>query len=113
MKDKYLKRIKAYSCYVGSESDGCTVIFARSRNEARKLALNTETCEDAAYIDVVACRMPDIDLLYRGKVEGDWDDMQLRKALVEKHGWTCLEPDPEECKVCGLCMDPLTDDPIL
>ena len=76
-----------------------TVVFAETRNEAKSLALSTDACEDAQYIDIEARRMPELDSEYRGHFEMEWDDPEDRAALVA-HGWACFEVEPDECETC-------------
>lgn len=76
-----------------------TVVFAETRSKAKTLALAMDACEDAQYIDIEARRMPDLDSEYRGHFEMEWDDPQDRAALIA-HGWTCIEPEPDECEAC-------------
>lgn len=96
--------MKAYKVWdAKAEENYCDVIFAESENQAKTLAVGSGCCEWADYIDVRAKRLPKVDKLYKGKIYGDWYDMELRKVLVEQYGWTCIEPDYEECIRCQLC----------
>ena len=76
-----------------------TVVFAETRNEAKSLALSTDCCEDAPYIDIEARRLPELDSEYRGHFEMDWDDPQDRAALIAQ-GWSCIDADPDVCETC-------------
>ena len=78
---------------------GSTVVFAPTRGKARALALSTDTCEDIDFTAVGVRRFPEMDNAYRGRNEIDWYNMDDRLALV-KLGWSCGEPDYDECKDC-------------
>ena len=94
--------MKAYRVW---DEESCenwqTVVFAENRNEAKTIAMGTDACEDARYIDIRATRLTDLDKEYRGHIEMDWGDAQDRIALV-KHGWTCNPDywDPDDCAKC-------------
>lgn len=91
--------MKAYKAFDnGAVEIYSTVVFAENCREAKKIAFETECCEDAQYIDVRVQRFPQADKLYRGLREIDWYDMNERKALVEL-GWSCFEPS-FECETC-------------
>ena len=91
--------LKAYRAWGVNDVEAReTVVFAENAREAKKIASETETCEDADYIDVRVQRFPQMDEHYRGSAEVDWYDMEDRKALVEL-GWTCLYTS-EECDTC-------------
>lgn len=95
--------MKAYKVWdTKSLEFSSTVVFAKNSREAKKLALGTDACEDADYINVRVLRFPEMDSHYRGKTEIDWYDMEDRKALVSL-GWMCLETS-EECDACPLKM---------
>lgn len=91
---------KAYKVY-DNENCECfsTVVFADSRNEAKVLALSTDACEDARYIDIRAERLRGADCLYKGSFEVDWYDEDTRLTLVRDFGWSCFEPS-WECDGC-------------
>lgn len=91
--------------YIVKDEESCenwtTVVFAETRGEAKTLAMATDACEDARYIDIRASRIPELDEHYRGRVEMDWEDAQDRIALV-KLGWSCNPEywDPSDCELC-------------
>lgn len=90
---------KAY--HVWAEDRSCsTVVFAKSRNEAKTIALDCDCCEDARYIDITAKRRKDMDCLYKGHCEIDWYDMETRTALVRDYSWSCEETS-WECDNCA------------
>lgn len=78
-----------------------TVVFAKNRNEAKSIALTTEACEGAEYIDIEARRLPEADLQYNGRDVMDWCDPDDRLFLVKKCGWTCEEMDGDRCEDCS------------
>ena len=91
--------MKAYhaSCVNG---DCATIVFAESRNEAKKLAMSTDCCEDAAYTEIRVHREPTADCLYDGEnYEIDWYNMETRKYLVQELNWSCNDVS-FECEDC-------------
>lgn len=76
-----------------------TVVFARTRGQARALAMTTDTCEDLAFCDIVALRRPQMDKYYKkGKREMDWYNAADRIALVRDCDFYCELP--EDCENC-------------
>ena len=92
--------MKAWKVWDRQYSYCSTVVFAESAGEAKKVALGTETCEDAAFVDIRVRRFPEMDDAYRGLSEINWYDMKDRMKLVEL-GWSC-EDMSWECDEC-LC----------
>ena len=81
-----------------------TVVFAETRAKAKAMALYTECCETARYIDIEARREPQLDKYYKvGKAEMEWDDSQDRIALVKECGFCCSLDvfSPKECRECS------------
>ena len=76
-----------------------TVVFANTRNEAKKVAMYTDVCEDMEYIQIKPHRFKEADYMYRGLPEMDWYDAVDRTFLVNR-GWSCIEPEPDECHDC-------------
>lgn len=75
--------MKAYKAWDTRNVEGySTVVFAENAQKAKKVALGTDACEDADYINIRVQRLPEMDSHYRGKTEIDWYDMEDRKALV-------------------------------
>lgn len=92
--------MKAYKAWDnGSCENWSTVVFAENAREAKKVAIGTELCEDANFIDVRVQRYPVADKLYSGKDEIDWWDDETRLILVRDMGWQCEEPS-YECEGC-------------
>lgn len=93
--------MKAYRAWDNDSAENCsTVVFAENVPSAKKIASMTDTCEDAAYINIRVHRFPEMDKHYRGRNEIDWYDMEDRKALLLL-GWSCLETS-WECDTCEL-----------
>ncbi len=87
-------------------------VFAESAAKAKYLAWLEEDwggsqsvgiCDDFYRFTVRRC--PEADHLYsRGKRALDWYDDDDRRFLVEKCGWSCLEPENADCSSCS-CLD--------
>lgn len=79
------------------------VVFAETRGKAKSLAMRTEACEDAAFMDIEVRRMKEADKYYReGKRELNWFDDADRVALVKDCGFSC---DPHEIPDWDYCLD--------
>lgn len=79
------------------------VVFAETRGKARSLALSTDCCEYANFIDIEVRRIPQLDKYYsEGKWHFDWYKPEDRIALVKEGGFYCDEDafSLEECAVC-------------
>ena len=95
-----MSEFKAYKAYDNKSDDGySTIVFARSASEAKTIALATDTCSEAQYIDIRVTRLPGADNLYKGQCEVDWYDPKTRLALVKDFGWACYETS-WECDTC-------------
>jgi hypothetical protein len=94
--------MKAYRVYdKKSASDCATVVFAENRAKAKAIAMSTDTCEYAEYLDIRATRVPSLDKYYRGKDEMDWYNANDLIALVKEAGFVCsYEIDDPPCKEC-------------
>lgn len=77
-----------------------TVVFAENRNQARYIALSTDTCDGGAYCDIVAHRLPIADLQYKGRTEMDWLDPEDRLFLVKECDFRCIDPEFDKCESC-------------
>ena len=92
--------MKAYKVWDNADQDGySTIVFAENLREAKMLAMSTDVCEYANYIDIRAKRVKEADKLYKGKWEIDWYDDETRLSLVKDYGWACYDPS-FECEVC-------------
>ena len=88
----YLVREKDQFC--------ATIVFAETTGKARQLALSTDCCEDAHFIDIEVHRQPQVDKYYKeGKWHLDWENPQDRIVLVKECGFWC-ESD-EDCEKCS------------
>ena len=87
------------STYYGNFS---TVVFAENRGRAKKVAMHTDACMDADYIDIHARRCPALDKYYNNRTEMDWLDDSDRTAMVKEAGFECSGAtfDSNECPTC-------------
>ena len=93
--------MKAYKAWnEKSDEYGSTIVFAENIREAKKIAMATDACEDANFIDIRVKRYKKADYLYKGSSEIDWDDEGTRIALVRDFGWRCYDIS-FECESCG------------
>ena len=93
--------MQAYRAWDEKASDLCTtIVFAENTREAKKIAIATDTCEEARFIDILVKRYKDADCLYNGSREVNWDDMETRVALVRDFGWRCYCTS-WECEKCA------------
>lgn len=80
-----------------------TVVFAKTRGAAKVLAMHTEACEDADFMDIESHRVPQMDRYYTdGKKEMSWFKAADRIALVKDCGFRCDYDafDVGDCLVC-------------
>ncbi len=80
-----------------------TVVFAETRGKARALAMHTEACEDAEFVNIEVSRQPQMDKYYiEGKKEMDWFNSKDRIALVKDCGFVCDRDywEREDCDNC-------------
>ena len=97
-------KMKAYKVW-DKEGEGMTIVFAETAGKARTLALSTDTCEDAEFINIVVHRMKDLDNCYSGKWEMDWGyDDEMVLILVRDHGWGCDTDYVDIDKDCAYCI---------
>lgn len=84
--------MRAYKAWdeKGYES-GSTIVFAENIREAKKIAMSTDACVDADFINIRVKRFKEFDALYKGEPEMDWYDNETRIVLVRDFGWSCLE----------------------
>lgn len=97
--------IKTKAWLVREKDEFCaTVVFAETRGKAKSLALATDCCEDAHFLDIEVQRMPQADKYYKeGKTELHWFDPNDRLVLVKECGFYC-DYDAfltEDCTVCS------------
>lgn len=93
-------RPKAYAARVDF-MDSIIVVWAETASKARKIAYDEiSRYDDLAYTDVRVKRLPKMDLMYKGEEVADWNDPEIRVALVKEYGWYCSEPCYSECKTC-------------
>ena len=64
--------MKAYRAWDEKSLDPCTtIVFARNARKAKKIAMETDTCEGANFIDIRVKRFKEADYLYKGSSEID------------------------------------------
>lgn len=86
-----------------SGTDYATIVFAETRGQAHTLAMSTDACEGAEWIDVRVIRAPALDGAYRGLWEMDWFNAEDRVALVRDANFVCsYEMDYADCD-CDQC----------
>ena len=90
--------MKAYKVW-DDKCDGNSIVFAENIKEAKKIAIHTDVCEEADFIDIRVKRYECADVLYKGKSEIDWYDEGTRLTLVRDFGWACYDPS-DGCKYC-------------
>lgn len=78
---------------------GSTIVFAETRGKAKAIAVNTDACYGARFIDISVSRLKAADKLYKGDSEIDWYDNDTRLALVRDFDWSCYETS-FECDTC-------------
>ena len=92
--------MKAYRAWDEKSLDPCTtIVFAKNTRKAKKIAMETDTCEGANFIDIRVKRFKEADYLYKGSAEIDWYDEETRVALVRDFGWRCYDIS-WECERC-------------
>lgn len=92
----YLVREKDQFC--------ATVVFAETAGKAKMLALSTDCCENARFIDIEVHRQPQVDKYYKeGKWHLDWENPQDRIVLVKECGFWCGEEafEFDDCELCS------------
>ncbi len=98
---EFIQPLKAYRAWAEPDGTFTTVVFAADRNHAKRLAMRTDACEDAEYINIRVRRSPELDNCYRGRWEMNWDEPQDRIDLVKLAGFVCsYEIDDPECDIC-------------
>lgn len=90
--------MKAYKVNVKNEIYA-TIVFAETAGKAKALALSTETCEGAEFVEIECRRIPEADKLYDGNFEMDWYNDKSRLFLVKELGWACFDTS-FECDDC-------------
>lgn len=82
--------------------DFATVVFAETRNKAKRIAMSTDCLDGVEYIDISATRIPTLDRFYRGKDEMDWYNDKDKIAMVRYGNFTCsYEFETENCETCS------------
>ena len=88
--------MKAYKVW-DDKCDGNSIVFAENIKEAKKIAIHTDVCEEADFIDIRVKRYECADVLYKGKSEIDWYDEGTRLTLVRDFGWVTTHQMAKYC----------------
>ena len=81
-----------------------TVVFAETRGKAKSIAMGTEACEDADFLDIEVTRYKHMDKYYvDGKREMGWYNDKDRIALVKDAGFYCDDEGIYNGIVCDAC----------
>jgi hypothetical protein len=81
-----------------------TVVFAETRGKAKVIAMNTDACEDADFLDIDVTRYKHMDKYYvDGKTEMDWYNAKDRIALVKDAGFHCVSESIHDVFECDAC----------
>ena len=92
--------MKAWICDT-DYSEGSSIVFADTRNEAKKLAQSTQACEDAEWIDIRCVRCKEIDGMEDCEPKDNpWLNNDIKLILVKERDWACIEPIGENCDKC-------------
>lgn len=66
------ERMKAFMAWDKEEIENVsTIIFAENAREAKRIAMATDVCEDAEFINIRVKSLKEADPLYKGKSEID------------------------------------------
>ena len=95
MKAYKITDIKGYCCFA-------TIVFAETRNQAKYIAIHTDSFHDYEYTEIRAVRIPKLDKYYRGLSEMDWENDQDRIAMVKDGNFTCSDEyfEEDDCDDC-------------
>lgn len=95
--------MKAWSVTDKDDQMYTAIVFAETRGKARKLAQNTDACEDLDFTQIRVLREPKLDEFYRGEWQMDWLNPADRVAMVRYGNMMCsYEVDISE-KKCSAC----------
>lgn len=82
-------------------SEVSAIVFAENRNQARKIAQDTEFVGDAPYIDIRAKRCKELDGMENCEPKDNyWLNDDIRLILVKEYGWACVDPHLGDCEKC-------------
>ena len=84
--------MKAYQITdYGAYCEYSKIVFAETAGKAKAYAAGSDGFEDFSFTEIRATRCPELDALYRGAVEMDWDNAGDRMAMVRLAGFRCGE----------------------
>lgn len=96
------KNMKAW--IVREKNEFCAaVVFAQTRRKAKVLAMQTDACDGADFMDIEVHRAKEADKYYQdGKTQLDWDNDADKIVLVKECGFVCDIDffEPENCVTC-------------
>ena len=83
------KNMKAW--IVREKNEFCAaVVFAQTRGKAKVLAMQTDACDGADFMDIEVHRAKEADKYYQdGKTLLDWDNDADKIVLVKECGFVC------------------------
>ena len=76
------------------------IVFAETAGQAKAYAAGSDGFEDVCFTEIRAIRCPQLDALYRGRGEMDWDNAGDRMAMVKLAGFRCGDDYDCEGKKC-------------
>ncbi len=83
-------------------SAGAAIVFADSRNEAKKAALGHDALDGARYVELRAKRIPEIDDMENCEPKNNyWENGEIRKIMCKEYAWACIEPQEGDCDKCA------------
>ena len=96
----YKIRDKDYYCEYSK------IVFADTAGKAKAYAAGSDGFEDFCFTEIRATRCPQLDALYRGNIEMDWDNDLDRMAMVKLAGFRCgddYDCEGESCPAYEFC----------
>lgn len=82
------------------------IVFAETAGKAKAYAAGSDGFEDFCFTEIRAIRCPQLDALYRGCVEMDWDNAGDRMAMVKLAGFQCgydYDCEGKSCPAYDFC----------
>ena len=82
------------------------IVFADTSGKAKAYAAGSDGFEDFCFTEIRATRCPQLDALYRGNIEMDWDNDLDRMAMVKLAGFRCgddYDCEGESCPAYEFC----------
>lgn len=101
------KKLKAYIVTDNFFLDEYALVFTTSADKAKSLAFSCgDLFWDNKYIDLRANRAPKLDKFADDEYcyNDYWNDMEVRRVLIEEYSFQCNQLNPKECIFCK-CND--------